>query len=138
MRMYETIYIVQPDLGEEEIKTLSTKVQDVVASMNGDFKRLEDWGIRKLAYPINKSPRGRYFYLRFDGDSPLIAELERRLRLDDKVIRYQSVKLELDVVVPAAAPVKSAEEGTEEGSEEVAVEAAVTEAQAETTTTVEG
>nr|C6E503.1 RecName: Full=Small ribosomal subunit protein bS6; AltName: Full=30S ribosomal protein S6 [Geobacter sp. M21] len=131
-RMYETIYIVQPDLGDEEIKALSTKVQDVVAGMNGDFKRLEDWGTRKLAYPINKNPRGRYFYLRFDGDSGLIAELERRLRLDDKVIRYQSVKLETEVVAPAAAPVKSAEEGTEE----VAAEAA-TEAPAETTTTVE-
>lgn len=130
-RMYETIYIVQPDLGDEEIKTLSAKVQDVIAGMNGDFKRLEDWGTRKLAYPINKNPRGRYFYLRFDGDSALIAELERRLRLDDKVIRYQSVKLEQEVVAPAAAPAKSAEEGTEE----VAAEA--TEAPAETTTTVE-
>jgi len=133
--MYETIYIVQPDLGEEEIKALSTKVQDIVAAGNGDFKRLEDWGTRKLAYPINKNPRGRYFYLRFDGDSALIAELERRLRLDDKVIRYQSVKLEQDLVVPAAAPVKSAEEATEEGAEAVA---AATEAPAETTTTVEG
>lgn len=130
-RMYETIYIVQPDLGDEEIKALSAKVQDVIASMNGDFKRLEDWGTRKLAYPINKNPRGRYFYLRFDADAPLIAELERRLRLDDKVIRYQSVKLEQEVVAPAAAPVKSAEEGTEE------VAAAATEAPAETTTTVE-
>jgi small subunit ribosomal protein S6 len=143
MRMYETIYIVQPDLGEEEIKTLSSKVQDVVASMNGDFKRLEDWGIRKLAYPINKSPRGRYFYLRFDGDSPLIAELERRLRLDDKVIRYQSVRIEQEVVA-APIPVKSTEEGTEESAEEVAVEGTEAEApeaavsEAETTTTVEG
>ena len=134
MRMYETIYIVQPDLGDEEIKTLSTKVQDIIANMNGDFKRLEDWGVRKLAYPINKSPRGRYFYLRFDGDSPLIAELERRLRLDDKVYRYQSVKLDVDVVVAAVAPVKTAEEGTEEGAEEVTAEVA----EAETTTTVEG
>jgi small subunit ribosomal protein S6 len=133
MRMYETIYIVQPDLGEEELKALSAKVQDIVATMNGDFKRLEDWGVRKLAYPINKSPRGRYFYLRFDGDSALIAELERRLRLDDKVIRYQSVKLEQDVVAPAAAPVKAAEEGTEE----VAEAAVATEAQDATTTTVE-
>ena len=132
MRMYETIYIVQPDLGDEEIKALSTKVQDIVANMNGDFKRLEDWGTRKLAYAINKNPRGRYFYLRFDGDSALIAELERRLRLDDKVIRYQSVKLEQEVVAAAAAPAKGAEEGTEE----VAAEAA--EVQAETTTTVEG
>lgn len=129
-RMYETIYIVQPDLGDEEIKSLSTKVQDVIAGMNGDFKRLEDWGTRKLAYPINKNPRGRYFYLRFDGDAPLIAELERRLRLDDKVIRYQSVKLEQEVVAAAAAPVKSAEEATEEVAE-------ATEAPAETTTTVE-
>jgi small subunit ribosomal protein S6 len=135
MRMYETIYIVQPDLGDEEVKNLSTKVQDIIANMNGDFKRLEDWGVRKLAYPINKSPRGRYFYLRFDGDSPLIAELERRLRLDDKVYRYQSVKLDVDVVVPAAAPVKTAEEGTEEGAEEVTAEVT---AEAETTTTVEG
>ena len=134
MRMYETIYIVQPDLGDEEVKNLSTKVQDIIANMNGDFKRLEDWGVRKLAYPINKSPRGRYFYLRFDGDSPLIAELERRLRLDDKVYRYQSVKLDVDVVVPAAAPVKTAEEGTEEGAEEVTAEVA----EAETTTPVEG
>jgi len=135
MRMYETIYIVQPDLGDEELKALSTKVQDIVANMNGDFKRLEDWGVRKLAYAINKNPRGRYFYLRFDGDSALIAELERRLRLDDKVIRYQSVKLETEVVVPAAAPVKAAEEGTEEAAEATAE---VTEAAAETTTTVEG
>jgi len=133
--MYETIYIVQPDLGDEELKALSTKVQDIVANMNGDFKRLEDWGVRKLAYAINKNPRGRYFYLRFDGDSALIAELERRLRLDDKVIRYQSVKLETEVVVPAAAPVKAAEEGTEEAAEATAE---VTEAAAETTTTVEG
>lgn len=132
MRMYETIYIVQPDLGDEEIKALSTKVQDVIAQGKGEFKRLEDWGTRKLAYPINKNPRGRYYYLRFDGDSALIAELERRLRLDDKVIRYQSVKLEEEVVVPAAAPVKTVEEGAEEGAPEAA------EAEAETTTTVEG
>ncbi len=54
MRMYETIFIVQPDLGEEEMKAISTKVQDVIANMKGDFKRLEDWGPRKLAYPIAK------------------------------------------------------------------------------------
>ena len=130
-RMYETIYIVQPDLGEDELKALGAKVQDVIANMKGDFKRLEDWGVRKLAYPINKNPRGRYIYLRFDGDSGLIAELERRLRLDDKVIRYQSVKLETEVVAPAAAAPKSAEEVTEEAP--VAAEAV----EAETTTAVE-
>ena len=102
-RMYETIYIVQPDLGDEELKGLSAKVQEVITSMKGDFRKLEDWGVRKLSYPINKFARGRYYYLRFDGDAPLIAELERRLRLDDKVIRYQSVKIEKETAAPAPA-----------------------------------
>lgn len=122
MRMYETIFIVQPDLGEEEMKAISTKVQDVIASMNGDFKRLEDWGPRKLAYPIEKFTRGRYYYLRFDGDAALIAELERRLRLDDKVIRYQSVKLEKETSVAAAIPAKVTEEEAVEAAPEAAAE----------------
>jgi small subunit ribosomal protein S6 len=118
MRMYETIFIVKPDLGEEETKGLTAKVQEVIASMKGDFKRLEDWGARKLAYPIEKFARGRYYYLRFDGDAPLIAELERRLRLDDKVLRYQSVKLEKEVAAPVVAePQAVAEEPAEEAAE---------------------
>jgi len=129
-RMYETIIIVQPELGDEELKGLSAKIQEIISSMQGDFKRLEDWGVRKLAYPINKFVRGRYYYLRFDGDAPLIAELERRLRLDDKVIRYQSVKLETDTAAAVAvktdepeAPAE-AEASVEAGSVEPAAAAA--------------
>ena len=118
MRMYETIFIVKPDLSEEETKGLTAKVQEVITGMKGDFKRLEDWGARKLAYPINKFNRGRYYFLRFDGDAALIAELERRLRLDDKVLRYQSVKLEKEVAAPVAATQKPA---IEEPVEEAAV-----------------
>lgn len=114
-RMYETIYIVKPDLVDEESKALSTKVQEIVASLKGDIKRLEDWGVRKLAYPIQKVARGRYMYLRFDGDASMVAELERRLRIDDRVVRYQTVKLEKDVTpaapaVQAAAPAEPAAE----------------------------
>ena len=121
-RMYETIFIVQPDLGDEELKGLSAKIQEIISSLKGDFKRLEDWGVRKLAYPINKFIRGRYYYLRFDGDAPLIAELERRLRLDDKVVRYQSVKIESET--GAAAKAVEAEAPVEAEVSEVAAEAA--------------
>ncbi|MEI6305256.1 MAG: 30S ribosomal protein S6 [Deltaproteobacteria bacterium] len=93
MRKYETIYILQPDLSEDDIKAVADKVQDVISSYKGDFNRLEDWGVRKLAYPIRKCARGRYLYLRYDGGRELIAELERRLRLDEKVLRYQSVNI---------------------------------------------
>lgn len=110
MRMYETIFIVQPDLGDEELKAISAKVQEVIATMKGDFQRLEDWGLRKLAYPINKLNRGRYYYLRFNGDAPLIAELERRLRLDDKVIRYQSVVIEKETVAAKAVAAEAPDE----------------------------
>lgn len=120
-RMYETIIIVQPELGDEELKGLSAKIQEIIATMKGDYKRLEDWGVRKLAYPINKFVRGRYYYLRFDGDASLIAELERRLRLDDKVVRYQSVKIESETGAAAAAAAKAVE-----------AEAAVVAAEAET------
>ncbi len=122
MRMYEMIFIVQPDLGEEETKGLTAKVQEVITSMKGDFKRLEDWGARKLAYPINKFNRGRYYFLRFDGDAPLIAELERRLRLDDKVLRYQSVRLEKEVAAPVAAQPKAVVEETAAESAEPSAE----------------
>jgi len=93
MRKYETIYILQPDLNEDEIKVIADKVQDVISSYKGDFLRLEDWGVRKMAYVIRKFARGRYLYLRYNGGRELIAELERRLRLDEKVLRYQSVNI---------------------------------------------
>lgn len=124
MRKYETIYIVQPDLGEDDIKALSEKVMGVISGMKGNCLRLEDWGTRKLAYPIKKQMRGRYFYLNSEGDSALIAELERRLRLDDKVIRYQSVKLDKENQAPAPAAEKPV---VEEASAETVEETAATE-----------
>jgi small subunit ribosomal protein S6 len=133
MRMYETIIIVQPDLGDEELKAVSAKVQDVISTMKGEFQRLEDWGVRKLAYPINKVTRGRYYYLRFDGDAPLIAELERRLRLDEKVVRYQSIKIEKDTGAAAAAA-KAAEAEAEAEAEDAEETEAPVEVAAEAVT----
>jgi len=112
MRKYETIYVVQPDLGEEDIKAVTEKVQDVITSMKGVCNRLEDWGLRKLAYPVRKQARGRYFYLKFEGETTLISELERRLRLDDRVLRYQSVKLEKEIQAPAPIVEKPVTEET--------------------------
>jgi small subunit ribosomal protein S6 len=88
--------------------------------MKGECKRLEDWGIRKLAYQVKKCVRGRYYYVNFSGNAALIAELERRLRLDDKVLRYQSVKLEKELevapIVEKAPVVEEAAVTTEETS----------------------
>jgi small subunit ribosomal protein S6 len=127
MRKYETIFILQPELSEDDIKSVTTKAQDVISSYKGECFRMDDWGIRKLAYPIKKSARGRYYYLRFDGNSALIAELERRLRLDEKVLRYQSVNItdlpersapEKKVVIPEVEAVENTEEAATEAAAE--------------------
>ena len=121
IRKYETIYIVKPDLAEEELKALTDKVQDVIAGNGGDLKRLEDWGVRKLAYAIKKSPRGRYVYLRYDGIDTLVAELERRLRLDDRILRYLTVKIEKETAAPVVAEIpEEGEDATEPESTEEA------------------
>jgi small subunit ribosomal protein S6 len=122
VRKYETIYIVKPDLAEDELKALTDKVQDVIAGNGGDLKRLEDWGVRKLAYVIKKSPRGRYVYLRYDGVETLVAELERRLRLDDRILRYLTVKIEKETVAPVVAEIPE-EEGAETETEAIEEEA---------------
>ena len=120
MRKYETIFILHPELSEDEIKSVTNKAQDVISSFNGECVRMDDWGIRKLAYPIKKSSRGRYYYLRFDGNSALIAELERRLRLDEKVLRYQSVNItDLPERTASDKKVVIPEVETDEGAEEI-------------------
>ena len=120
MRMYETIFILQPDLSDDDIKDVTGRVEKVIGEKKGELKQLADWGVRKLAYPINKVSRGRYYYLRVDGGADLIAELERRLRLNDKVLRYQTVKLEKDTPVPAAAKAPVVEEPAAPVAEEAA------------------
>ncbi len=131
MRKYETIIILQPDLGEDDISVVTGKIQDVVTSYKGELFRLDDWGIRKLAYSIKKCARGRYYYVRYDGNAALIAELERRLRLDEKVLRYQSVNItdEPEKIVPEKkAPVAESE------SDEAVEATEVAEAPVETAT----
>ena len=127
MRKYETIIILQPDLGEDDISVVTGKIQDVVTSYKGELYRLDDWGVRKLAYSIRKFARGRYYYVRYDGDAALIAELERRLRLDEKVLRYQSVNItdEPEKVVPEKkAPAAESELDEAAEVEEAPVETA--------------
>ena len=124
MRKYETIFILQPELGEDDIGVVTGKVQDVITSYKGELHRMDDWGVRKLAYSIRKCARGRYYYVRYDGVAEMIAELERRLRLDEKVLRYQSVNItdEPEKVVPEKkAPVVESEV---DETAEVEVEAA--------------
>ncbi len=93
MRRYETIFITQPELSEEDQSALQEKVRTITTGFKGEILKIEDWGPRKLSYAIRKNSRGRYFMLDYLADAPaLVREVERTLRLNDGVLKYLTVK----------------------------------------------
>ncbi len=95
---YETTYVARPDLTDEQMSKITTKIEALVASGGGTILVAEDWGKRKLAYLIEKQLRGHYIYLNYCGPSPIVLEVERNLRLEDNLLRFLTVKIGEDIV----------------------------------------
>ena len=94
MRNYETVIIVYPELNEEDIESFLNKVKDQVSNLNGKLFKIEKWGTRKLAYKIRKQDKGYYIVIYYQIDTKGVQEIGRLLRLDDRVMRFQTVKTE--------------------------------------------
>ena len=103
-REYETIYVLRPDAGREASESIGSRVLDVISKQHGSLTRVENWGYRKLAYPVRKHARGVYVYLKYVGDGALVSELERNLRLQDAVLKFQTVKIGVAAAAEAAKP----------------------------------
>ena len=116
MRKYETIFILDPDLEEEQAQSTLEKVKGIITQTNGEILKVEDWGKRKLAYEVEKKPKGRYILIHFSGTPALLSELERNFRVMDAVIKFLSVRLDERKAITTTPPVP--EEPLEEGSEE--------------------
>jgi small subunit ribosomal protein S6 len=93
MGKYETIFILNPELTEEDKKTTIDKVSGIVQSQKGEIVKIDDWGTRKMAYEVKKLSKGHYILLHFTGKPDVLAELERNFRLMDGVLKYQTVRL---------------------------------------------
>ncbi len=92
MRHYETGVIIAPSLSEEEIEEQIRQMIDLISSMKGKLLREERWGKRKLAYPIKKFTDGYYLFLDYEAEPEVAAELERRFRQSDLILRYMTVR----------------------------------------------
>ena len=101
MRHYETLYITSPELGDEDYKAVLKKFKDLIEKEKGVIVKLEEWGKRKLAYGLKKFDQGSYVLMDYCGGPGITTILERDLKLDDRVLKHQTVKL-ADNVDPEA------------------------------------
>ena len=92
------IFIVHPNVPEEETSAVTDRVITVINQHKGEVIELKKWGKRKFACKIKKCTRGYYFLLYFLATPTVLAELERTLRYDEKVLRYQTIKLDKEEI----------------------------------------
>ncbi|MEK6323352.1 MAG: 30S ribosomal protein S6 [Acidobacteriota bacterium] len=97
MRVYEVLFIVAPNTEESDIETLVTQLSDVVTNQGAHIAKIDRMGRRKLAYPIGKFNDGHYIVFTVEGSGAEIAELERRMRVTDAVIRYITIRIDEDL-----------------------------------------
>jgi small subunit ribosomal protein S6 len=120
MRTYETIFIVHPDVAGDDYGALLEKFRGVLTDQGAEILKVDEWGTRKLAYPIKKQARGSYVLVAYEAGPGVISEFERRLRIDDAIMKFQTVYLEkgIEEVPVAEEPAAAASEaGSEEGAE---------------------
>ena len=124
-RHYETVCIVKPDVGDDVVKAIIEKAQATVTNDGGTVARFDDWGRRKLAYPIEKKNEGYYFVLTYTSGPGAGKEMERQFKLNEDVLRYQTIVLKELPQLPAQPEAPKAEqaEETAEVAEEKAEQA---------------
>ena len=92
MNNYETVFIVTPVLSDAQVQEVADKFQGVITENGGQIVNMENWGLKKLAYPIQKKTTGFYFLVEFEAEGQLIEKLETNYRRDERIIRFLTFK----------------------------------------------
>ncbi|MDI6687854.1 MAG: 30S ribosomal protein S6 [Desulfobacterales bacterium] len=120
MRRYETIFIINPDLSNEQRVPIFEKLKGLITQQGGVLVIVDEWGDKRFAYEIKKKSRGYYVRLDFCGTGALVNEMERSLRIDDSVLKYMTVLLDKDADVERIkkqmAEVEASKEQTAQGT----------------------
>jgi small subunit ribosomal protein S6 len=98
MRHYETAFLITPKLEEEEMEKLIQKMADVVAKKKGKMIKIDKWGKKRLAYPVEKNNEAFYVFFHYEGEPDIPPELERRFRQTEPVLRYLTLRKEIQPV----------------------------------------
>ncbi len=100
MRHYEVVFIVHPDQSEQ-VPAMIERYRSLVTSQGGQIHRLEDWGRRQLAYPIQKIHKAHYVLMNIECDGETLNELEHSFKFNDAVLRHLTVKMKAAVTTPS-------------------------------------
>src|SRR5450759_5361780 len=99
MRHYEVVFIVHPDQSEQ-VPAMITRYKTLIASRAGNIHRLEDWGRRQMAYPIQKVHKAHYVMMNIECDGETLVELENAFKFNDAVLRHLTIKVKQAVTTP--------------------------------------
>jgi len=94
MTKYESVLIARQDLGTSQVNNIVSEMSNVISAQGGEVVRVDNWGLKNLAYRIKKNRKGHYVLLNISAPSQAIAEYERLLRVNEDIIRYMTVKVE--------------------------------------------
>lgn len=97
MTLYETLFIVHPDQGGK-VKEFADKFKEIIEGLDGAVSQVDEWGLKDLAYRLQKQTKGYYALLQYRSSSRAVEELERNMKLTDGVLRYLTVRLDADEV----------------------------------------
>lgn len=96
-RLYEILFIADPNLGEDAVTALTTQVQGFVEREGGKIQKVENWGKKRLAYLVRKQREGTYVLIVADAEAKAVKEIERRMRVLDGVLKFQTVRVDEDL-----------------------------------------
>jgi small subunit ribosomal protein S6 len=94
LNQYETVFIATPVLSENQMKEAVQKFKKIISDHKGEIVHEENWGLKKLAYPIQKKSTGFYYLIEFKGPGSLVEKLEVQYRRDERIIRFLTFKME--------------------------------------------
>ena len=94
MRIYEELFIMKPDAAEEEIEQVIEQVRQIITSREGVVDKVDKWGVRKLAYRVQKLNEGFFVLIQFTATPETVKEIERRLRVSDFVLKFLTVRID--------------------------------------------
>jgi small subunit ribosomal protein S6 len=96
--VYESAILINAALDDQQIESIITRVKDLVTNNGGEIREIENWGRKRLAYPVAKSKIGYYAIFRFDAPGDIVAKLERFYTLDEQILRFVTLKLSKDAL----------------------------------------